>query len=159
MNRLASSLLSSRSRTKFGGVMDQIIPCPLWVSHAGDGRDYRSSLDAGIKALLQVAIEEPALQPPRELIYCRFPLLDGIDNPPEMLSLAIATAASLIRAHVPTLICCGAGMSRAPLIAAAGIAVAHGEPLESCLQQVARCHRCDVSPGLWSEVRATLSSM
>jgi hypothetical protein len=139
--------------------MDQILPYPLWVGHAGDGRDYRRILDAGIKALLQVAIEEAALQPPRELVYCRFPVLDGIDNPPEVLSLAITITIALIRAHVPTLICCGAGMSQAPLLAAAGMAVANGKPPEECLKQVAQHHRCDVSPGLWSEVRATLSSM
>jgi protein-tyrosine phosphatase len=139
--------------------MDQIIPYPLWVGHAGDGRDYRSILDGGIRALLQVAVEEQALQPPSELIYLRFPILDGIDNPPDVLSLAVSTAAALIQAHVPTLVCCGAGMSRAPLMAAAGMAVAHGEPLEACLQHVAQHHPCDVSPGLWSEVRATLTSM
>jgi len=103
--------------------MDQIIPYPLWVGHAGDGRDYRSILDGGIRALLQVAVEEQALQPPSELIYLRFPILDGIDNPPDVLSLAVSTAAALIQAHVPTLVCCGAGMSRAPLMAAAGMAL------------------------------------
>jgi hypothetical protein len=142
-----------------GATMDQILPYPLWVGHAGDGRDFRMLFDVGIRALVQVAIEEAPLQPPRELMYCRFPLIDGIDNQPEVLSLALATAAELIKNHVPTLVCCSAGMSRAPLVAAAGLNLAHGEPLEACLQEVAQHHRCDVSPGLWSEVRATLSSM
>jgi hypothetical protein len=139
--------------------MNQIVPHNLWVGHAGDGRDYRAMLDAGIKALVQVAIEEPPIQPPRELIYLRFPLLDGIDNQPELLSLAITTASSLVLSHVPTLVCCGAGMSRAPVIAAAALSIAHSEPLETCLQQVAHHHRCDVSPGLWSELRAIVAKL
>lgn len=139
--------------------MNQIIPHSLWVGHAGDGRDYRKMLDAGIQALVQVAIEELPLQPPRELIYLRVPLLDGINNQPELLSLAITTAATLLKSHQPTLICCSAGMSRAPLIAAAGLSLAHEEPLEACMQQVAHYRRCDVSPGLWSEVRAILATL
>ena len=139
--------------------MNQIVPHNLWVGHAGDGRDYRQMLDAGIKALVQVAIEESPNQPPRELIYLRFPLLDGLDNQPDLLSLAITTTARLVQSHLPTLVCCGAGMSRAPLIAAAGLCVAHGEPLETCVQQVAHQHRCDVSPGLWSEVRAIVATL
>jgi len=139
--------------------VDQILPYPLWVGHAGDGRDYRTLLDLGIRALLQVAVEEVPLQPPRELIYCRCPLLDGIDNRCEVISLAITSAAALVREHIPTLICCGAGMSRAPLVAAAGISLAHGEQLDACLQQVAKHHKCDVSPGLYSEVDAVLGTL
>src|SRR5688572_25242166 len=47
--------------------MNQILDLPLWLGHAGDGRDYRRLLDAGIQAIVQLAAEEPALSPPREL--------------------------------------------------------------------------------------------
>ena len=31
--------------------MNQVIPYKLWVGHAGDGRDFRRLLDAGIEAV------------------------------------------------------------------------------------------------------------
>src|SRR5262245_4634394 len=99
-------------------MMTQILPYPLWVGHAGEGREFRQVFDAGIKALIQLAAEELPSQPPRELVFCRFPLLDGAGNRPEMLSLSIGTVANLLRRHFPTLITSGAGMSRSPAIAA-----------------------------------------
>ena len=42
-------------------------------------------------------------------------------------ALAIATLANLIRRRSPTLVCCGAGMSRAPAVAAAALSVASRE--------------------------------
>src|SRR4051812_36720706 len=71
------------------GDMNQILPYPLWTGHAGDGRDYRRVLDHGIRAVVQLAAEEPPLQPPRELIYLRFPLNDGADNADDLLVLAV----------------------------------------------------------------------
>src|SRR4051794_40333460 len=99
--------------------MTQILPYPIWIGHAGDGRDYPRLLDLGIRAVVQLAAEEPPLHPPRELAYLRFPLNDGADNPDDLLSLAVGSLASLVRLHVPTLVCCGAGMSRSPAVAAA----------------------------------------
>src|SRR5258708_5183826 len=99
--------------------MNQIIPYPLWIGHGGDGRDFRQVFQASIKALVQLSAEEPALAPPRELIYCRFPLVDGGGNRAELLFLAVSTVATLLKMSVPTLLFCGAGMSRSPAIAAA----------------------------------------
>jgi hypothetical protein len=45
------------------------------------------------------------------------------------------------------------------MIAAAALSLALGEPLETCLQSVAKHHRCDVLPGLWSEVQASLETL
>ena len=53
---------------------------------------------------------------------------------------------------IPTLVCCGAGMSRSPAIVAAALALVERAPFEDCLRRVARHHPSDVSPGLWSEV-------
>jgi hypothetical protein len=89
--------------------MNQISPHPLWIGHAGDGRDYRRMLDLGIRAVVQLAIEEAPLQPPRELLYLRFPLRDGADNPDCLLELAVGALESLLRRHVRTLACCGEG--------------------------------------------------
>src|SRR3954471_17307456 len=96
--------------------MRQIFPHFLWLGHAGDGRDYRRQLSLGIRAILQLAAEEPALQPPRELVYCRVPLLDSSGNDPRRLEMAIATLTRFLEQRVPTLVCCGAGMSRGPAV-------------------------------------------
>jgi hypothetical protein len=136
--------------------MNQILPYPVWVGHVGEARDYKKIFDEGIKALVELAAEEPASQPPREILYCRFPLLDGLGNPTEVLSLAIHTVAELLKKHFPTLVCCGGGVSRAPAIVAAALALVHREAPEVCLRRVAEYHRADMSPGFWSEVTGVL---
>jgi protein-tyrosine phosphatase len=133
-------------------MMNQIKPYSLWLGHAGDGRDFRPVLDAGIQALVDLSREEPPAEPPRELIYCRFPLLDGVGNEESLLDLAISTLASLVRMRIPTLVCSDFGLSRSPAVAAAALALAHHEAPEDCLERVAQQHRSDVSPGLWSEI-------
>src|SRR5262249_47518408 len=111
-------------------------------------RDFRKVFDQGIKALVQVAVEEPAVQPPRELIYFRFPLIDGAGNEVDVLQLAVTTVSALLQRHLPTLVACGSGLRRSPAIAA----LAHQETPEESLQKVAAHSPCDVSPGLWKEV-------
>ena len=132
--------------------MRQILPHHLWLGHAGDGRDFRAILDAGIQAVVQLAAEEPAMQLPRELIYYRFPLVDGIGNDARLLQLAIQSLADLLKAEIASLVCCGGGMSRSPAIAAAALASTGQGSLPDCLENVAVYHRTDVSPGLWTEI-------
>jgi protein-tyrosine phosphatase len=139
--------------------MNQITPQPLWLGHAGAVADFRRVFDAGIKALVQLATEELPDQPPRELIYCRIPLVDGTGNRAELLYLAISTVATLVKMRIPTLVYCGAGMSRAPAIAAAALGMVHQEPPEEWLNRVARHHHTDVSPGLWREITGLLPSV
>jgi hypothetical protein len=137
--------------------MNQVVPYPLWLGHSGEGRDFRQIFDAGIKALIQAAAEEPPPQPPRDLIVCHFPILDGGGNRAELLFVAVSTVATLLKLHLPTLLCSGAGASRGPAIAATALAMVLHEPAQECLQRVVRCHPSDVSPGFWSEVIALLS--
>jgi protein-tyrosine phosphatase len=139
--------------------MTQIMPYPLWVGHAGEGAEFRQVFDAGIKALVQLAAEELPSQPPRELIFCRIPLVDGAGNRPEMLTLAIGTVANLLRRHFSVLVSCGAGMSRSPAIAAAALAIVHRLSPEQCLQRVVKHHPSDVSPALWNEIKGVLDSI
>jgi hypothetical protein len=82
--------------------------------------------------------------------------MDGAGNPADLLSLAVQTVAALLRLHVPTLIVCSMGLSRAPALAAAALAVVHGETPADCLQRVLAQHPGDVSPGLWNELTAVL---
>jgi protein-tyrosine phosphatase len=133
--------------------MNQIPPHLLWIGHAGDGRDYRRLLDVGIEAVVQIAIEEPPLQPPRELIYLRFPLRDGADNPDGLLELAVDALAALIRQRVRTLVCCGAGTSRSPAISAVAVGLVTGEPVEEALKRVLTSRPGDVSPALWEQLK------
>jgi hypothetical protein len=137
--------------------MDRIEPYQLWIGHAGDGRAYQEAADRGIRAIVQVAITELPLQPPREFVYCRIPLLDGCGNDPGLLELAIGSVATLIQRGIPTLICCAAGMSRSPAIAAAAIAQAESLDLDECLRRVTNFRVADVSPGLWADIRRAVA--
>src|SRR5262249_6006731 len=138
--------------------MHQIQNYPLWIGHAGDGQDFQAILDAGIQAIVQVAMEESPLQPRRELVFCRFPLVDGAGNDPKVLNLAITTTANLVERHIPTLICCGGGMSRSPCIAAAALSMIYQEEPDDCLKQIAAHQPHDVVPALWSEVKSFLAT-
>jgi hypothetical protein len=132
--------------------MNRIEPFAVWIGHGGEAPDFRHLRDTGIEAVVELAVEEPSFPPQRDMIACRFPLIDGVSNPPHVLALAIRTVAALINAEVPVLVCCGAGMSRAPAIVAGALAVIHREPPEPWLKRVTRHHPSDVSPGLWSDV-------
>ena len=132
--------------------MHKITPYSLWIGNAGNGRDYRSVIDAGIQAIVQLALEEPPLQPPRDFIYCRFPLVDGSDNSAALLTATIHTLVGFLERSVPTLLCCGAGMSRSPAIAAMAIAqFSKRKPME-CLELVVQQRPADLSPGFWNEL-------
>jgi len=139
--------------------MRQILPHPLWIGHADDGRNYQQILEAGIQAIVQVAMDEPALQPPRELTYCRFPLIDGPGNERRLLYLAMVTVANLLEKNVPTLVCCSGGMSRSPVIAAAALAMVQQEKPDDCLRQIAEHHPHDVTAGLWIDVKNVCDSL
>ena len=139
--------------------MKRIDDLPLWLGHAGDGRDQRQILATGIRAVVQLALEEPPLAPPRELLYLRFPLLDGEGNEPVLLELAIRTVASLLQARLPTLVCCGGGMSRSPAVAAAALASVGDGDASACLQKIEHFGPMDVSPGLWREIQVLCESL
>ncbi len=132
--------------------MLQVEPYQLWIGHIGEGRAQDRLERLGIRAVVQLAIEERPLELPREIIFYRFPLVDGCGNDADLLGLAVAAVASLVRRQVPSLVCCGAGMSRSPAIAAAGIAVSEAMHPEQALQIVNKHHRTDVLPGLWQEI-------
>lgn len=136
--------------------MNRILPYSVWIGHGGEGHDFSRILDAGIEAVVELAAEEPSFPGRRDLIACRFPLLDGTGNRPELLDLAVRTVARLIEAGVPTLVCCGGGMSRSPAIVAAALALVRHERPAECLKQVVSHHPGDVSPGLWKEIIALL---
>jgi hypothetical protein len=125
----------------------------LWLGHAGDVRDVRGLLGAGIAAVIDLAIQEAPTSVTRELVYGRVPLVDGAGNPPWLLRAAVEMVAVLIRDDVPTLVGCGAGLSRSPCIAGAAIARVRGCPADEGLAIALGFAPADVSPGLWGDVR------
>src|SRR5882762_9101732 len=117
--------------------MREVLPDLLWLANAIDARDISRVLQYGIQAVVDVAIEEKPAVFPRDILYCRVPLNDGAGNPPEFLRTAVEAAMQLIAAKCPTLICCGAGMSRSPAVAAMAIARLRREPAEKVLLEIA----------------------
>jgi protein-tyrosine phosphatase len=134
----------------------EIIPGLLWVGNAFDARDVKLVLQTGIAAVIDLAIEELPAVLPRELVYCRFPLVDGQGNSPAIIEAAINTAVTLVTSKVPTLISCGGGMSRSPAIAAAVLAQINHIPPDAAMKQVAAAGPHDVTPLLWHEVTQVL---
>jgi hypothetical protein len=129
----------------------------LWLGHAGDVRDLGALLSTGIVAVVDLASHEPLATLNRELVYCRFPMVDGPGNPPWLLRAAVETVAGLLREEVLTLVGCGAGLSRSPCIAGAAIARIRSCPADEGLAIALGSSPADVSPGLWAEVRQVLT--
>jgi hypothetical protein len=125
----------------------------LHIGNALDARDLRLLYETGIRAVIDLAINEPPAQLGREIVYCRFPLNDGDGNSDALITLAIRTIASLIRHNIPTLVACSAGMSRAPSIASGSIALLTDRHPDDCLLQLVTGVPNDVSPTLWSHVK------
>lgn len=130
---------------------------PLWVGTARDARDMRAVHDAGIEAVVDLAMMCPPATPTRELVYLRFPLVDGAGNPPWLLRAAVEAVGGLVRAGVPTLVACDGGMSRSLVVVAAALwAEARDGSPDEVLRSVAD-GPADVHPLLWAEVRRVVT--
>jgi protein-tyrosine phosphatase len=134
--------------------MREPIPARLWLVNARDARDYVKLFERGVQAVVDLAMEELPAAAPRELIWLRFPLVDGAGNAPARLRAAVAALVKLLEEQIPTLVACSAGMSRTPVIAAAAIAIHRREPPDACLAKLVEGHPHDISPQLWRDVKA-----
>ena len=132
--------------------MRRIADRQLWIGHAGDLRDARAILDAGIAAVVELADSEPHAVLPRDLIRCRFPLSDDGNNPPWLIRLAARSVAELLQAGVPILVCCSAGMSRSVCTGSAGLALVEEITFDEALKVVVGGGPADVSPGFYSQM-------
>ena len=110
-------------------------------------------VEAGIAAVVDLAVELSMPAFPRGMTYCRFPITDGQPDSPVVLRAAIETVAALLRARLPTLVCCGAGMSRSPAVAAGALFILRGGNPDDHLRSIALGHPHDISPQLWQAVR------
>jgi protein-tyrosine phosphatase len=131
----------------------RVHPEQLWLGTVADLRRIENVLSEGVKAVVDLALEEPPARLPRDVTYCRFPIIDGAGNPLPMLSAAIDATVALAAAQIPTLVACSAGMSRTPAIAAAALAVIRGSDLDETLKRICQGQAVDVSTGLWSEIK------
>lgn len=139
--------------------MHEIIPGQLWIGNAGNARDPTRLLEAGIAAVVNLAAEEQTPLLPRSMVYCHFPLVDGEQEVESVVAVAIGTLVWLRKCQVPTLVYCGAGMSRAPAITAAALSLLEGVSPDEKLRTIAAGHPHDVSPRLWEEVRRVCGEM
>jgi len=133
--------------------MREVIPKILWIGNAKEARDVKAVLGLGIAAVVDLAMEEPPILFPRDVVYCRFPLIDGAGNTPAVIKAAIDTTVSFIRGEVPTLVTCDGGMSRSPAIVAVALAVIEETSPEQTLERVAATGPHDVSASFWAEVQ------
>lgn len=131
--------------------MREVTP-KLWTGNALKARNIRAILDAGIEAIVDLAIEEPPISATRELICCRIPLSDGAGNSNARIALAVETICKLIESGTPTLVACSAGMSRSPAIAAAALSRLQGVGFAETLTRIAEAGTSDVSPALLADI-------
>ena len=136
--------------------MREVIPEKLWIGNSLDARDVTAVLGFGITAIVDLAIEELPIQFPRDVVYCRFPLIDGSGNQPAILRAAMEATARFLASGTPTLVACGAGMSRSPAIVAAAMAATEGIELTDALESLTTGHPHDVSPSLLAEISSML---
>jgi protein-tyrosine phosphatase len=137
--------------------MREVIASKLWIGHSGDLRDPPLLERTGIKALVHVALEEQLPTLSRELLYCHFPLVDGA-NRLKIVRAPLDLTVSLIRADIPTLVCCSNGMSRSPSILAGALAIVDGTAPADSLARLIHDQPHDVSPPLWDAVVQVVES-
>ena len=124
----------------------------LWTGNARDARDARGLFDVGIAAVIDLAFEESPAQLPRQLVYCRFPIVDGAGNDPSLLRLALLTTVELLNSGTPAIVACSAGMSRSPTVAICALAVHLDQPPETVLAAVNEKSSFELHGDLWTDV-------
>lgn len=139
--------------------MRPIIPDLLWIGNALDLRDVRATLSLGVRAVVDLAANEPPVQYPHDIAYCRLPLIDGEENTSVILRLAVSSTVQFVKARVPTLVACSAGMSRSPAVIAAALALVEKQPPDDVLKRIASAGPLDVAPALWDEIKRTVLSL
>ncbi len=124
----------------------------LWTGNAREARDARGLFDRGIATVLDLAYEESPARLPRQLVYCRFPIVDGPGNDPALLRLALLTTVEVLNSGTPAIVACSAGMSRSPTIAICALAVHLDQPPETVLDAVNEKSSFELHGDLWTDV-------
>ncbi len=150
---MSDTALMKWRKVNEGTQMREVIPSVLWIGNAHDAREIKGIIDAGIQVVIGLAIEEPSVQVPRDIIYCRFPMLDGDGNSSVLMVAAVNLISAFVRAQTPTLVACSGGMSRSPLIASAVLAAVDDIGLAEAIRLVTTNGPCDFSPSLYNDLR------
>ena len=150
-------MCSASSRDLF--CMLQLPGTGLWLGNLSDLRDIPQMLAHGITAIIDLAIEEPIPRMPRTTNYCRFVMTDDGENDPANIRAAILTTASFLSGGHMTAVCCNAGLSRSPCIAAASVSCHTGRTPAVCLESIAVLKTLDVNPALWNQVLRVLAEI
>ena len=129
----------------------------LWIGHALDVREPQGLFDMGISAIVDVAYDEPTAKLPRQLTYCRFPIIDGGGNDIQLLALAVQTTKALIETGTKTIVACSAGMSRSPTIAAFALALHLDADPKIVVAGIAESKPLELNPELWFDVSESLN--
>jgi hypothetical protein len=117
-------------------------------------RDLRLLSDFHVDAVVDLAANELPAQLSRDMIYCRFPIIDGEGSSGAIIEAAIRCVVTLISNELRTMVACNAGMSRSPAISAVALAIITGQSAEDLLTRIVAGAPHDVSPSLWLRVKA-----
>lgn len=139
--------------------MREVLANELWVGNAHDLRPWRAELSNQVAAVVDLAVNEPPAQPPRDFTYIRIPLVDSAENGAAAFRLALQTVVTLLREGVRTLVCCSAGLSRSPSISCGAAAVYFGEDPDRVLKEHFRELPHDIAPGLWERIKEEVANM
>ena len=131
----------------------------LFIGNAIDARDQRRLYDNRIAAVVDLAVNESPAQLARAMIYCRIPIIDGDGNPNTAIRTAVRCVVTLIGNNFRTVVACIAGMSRSPAIAAAAMAILTKTEPDDCLTKITSEAPHNVSPILWSRVKAVYNEI
>ena len=110
----------------------------LYLGNSQDARDLRRLYEQQIAAVIDLALDEPPAVLGRDIVYCRYPLVDGGGNPAWLLRAAIETTIYFMRNSVTALVACSGGMNRSPSIVAAVLSIAHHRDPDECLLELVR---------------------
>ena len=131
----------------------------LWVANASDLRDIATVLNAGVTAIVDLAIEEPVPAIPRTLNYCRFVLTDDGENDPGILRTTILTTTEFLIGDHHVAIGCSAGVSRSIAIAAAAVSRVSGQTPREALEVISNVKHPDINPALWNQILQVLRTL
>ena len=140
--------------------MRRVLDSSLWLGNLLEARNAAALLEQGFKVVVDLALDESPAVLPREIVYLRFPLNDGEGNDESTLAAVIKTIALLMELEdLKIVVCCSAGLSRSPAIAAAAIALSSNQDPDQTLARIAELAHCDVSPTLWTEISQLCKSL
>lgn len=128
----------------------------VWLGNAIELRNPKLLYENSIRCVVDLAYEEKAAQLPRDILYLRFPLLDGQGNPPSHMRLALGATIQLFEEHEPFVVGCSAGMSRSPSLLSFVLAHCTGVCAEEVLEKIAAKRQLEIKPSLWNDFRAAI---